>query len=65
MQRAILTYVGLYGSGLFNFGSYVNLPTSFAETNYSLPCQSSETFRPYNYTAGWVWLPTDTDLEPD
>ena len=21
------TYVGLYGSGLFNFGSYVNLPT--------------------------------------
>ena len=24
------TYVGLYGSGLFNFGYYVNLPTLFA-----------------------------------
>ena len=24
------TYVGLYGSGLFNFRSYVNLPTLFA-----------------------------------
>ena len=23
------TYVGLYGSGLFNFGSYVSLPTLF------------------------------------
>ena len=24
------TYVGLYGSGLFNFGSYISLPTLFA-----------------------------------
>ena len=24
------TYVGLYGSGLFNFRSYINLPTLFA-----------------------------------
>ena len=24
------TYVGLYGSGLFSFGSYVSLPTLFA-----------------------------------
>ena len=23
------TYIGLYGSGLFNFRSYVNLPTLF------------------------------------
>ena len=23
------TYVGLYGTGLLNFGSYVNLPTLF------------------------------------
>ena len=26
---SVSTYVGLYGSGLFNFGSYVNLPTLF------------------------------------
>ena len=25
----VSTYVGLYGSGLFNFGSYVTLPTLF------------------------------------
>ena len=25
--RGVSTYVGLYGSGLFNFGSYANLPT--------------------------------------
>ena len=23
------TYIGLYGSGLFNFGCYINLPTLF------------------------------------
>ena len=27
LYSGVSTYVGLYGSGLFNFGSYVNLPT--------------------------------------
>ena len=26
LYSSVSTYVGLYGSGLFNFGSYVNLP---------------------------------------
>ena len=26
----VSTCIGLYGSGLFNFGCYVNLPTLFA-----------------------------------
>ena len=30
MYFALSTCVGLYGSGLFNFGSYVSLPTLFA-----------------------------------
>ena len=28
--RGVGTYVGLYGSGFFNFGSYVSFPTLFA-----------------------------------
>ena len=27
LYSSVSTYVGLYGSGLFNFGSYVSLPT--------------------------------------
>ena len=30
LYSGVSTYVGLYGSGLFNFRSYVNLPTLFA-----------------------------------
>ena len=30
LYSGVSTYVGLYGSGLFNFGSYVSLPTLFA-----------------------------------
>ena len=30
LYRSVSTYVGLYGSGLFNCGSYVSLPTLFA-----------------------------------
>ena len=30
LYSSVSTYVGLYGSGLFNFGSYVSLPTLFA-----------------------------------
>ena len=30
LYSGVNTYVGLYGSGLFNFWSYVNLPTLFA-----------------------------------
>ena len=30
MFYSVSAYVGLYGSGLFNFGSYVSLPTLFA-----------------------------------
>ena len=30
LYSSVSTYVGLYGSGLFNFRSYVNLPTLFA-----------------------------------
>ena len=29
LYSGVSTYVGLYGSGLFNFGSYVDLPTYF------------------------------------
>ena len=29
LYSGVSTYVGLYGSGLFNFGSYVSLPTLF------------------------------------
>ena len=36
------TYVGLYGSGLFNFGSYVNLQTLFAYfLGFDIPTSSS------------------------
>ena len=30
LYRGVSTYVGLYGSGSFNFGSYVSFPTLFA-----------------------------------
>ena len=30
LYSGVSTYVGLYGSGLFNLGSYVSLPTLFA-----------------------------------
>ena len=30
LYSSVSTYVGLYGSALFNFMSYVNLPTLFA-----------------------------------
>ena len=30
LYSGVRTYLGLYGSGLFNFWSYVNLPTLFA-----------------------------------
>ena len=30
LYSGVSTYVGLYGSGLFNFGSYVSLPTLVA-----------------------------------
>ena len=30
LYSGVSTYVGLYGSGLFNFGSYDNLPNFFA-----------------------------------
>ena len=30
LYSGVSTYVGLYGSGLFNFRSYVSLPTLFA-----------------------------------
>ena len=30
LYNSVSTYVGLYGSGLFIFGSYVSLPTLFA-----------------------------------
>ena len=30
LYSGVSTYVGLYGSGLFNFRSYINLPTLFA-----------------------------------
>ena len=30
LYSSVSTYVGLYGSGVFNLGSYVSLPTLFA-----------------------------------
>ena len=40
LYSSVSTYVGLYGSGLFNFGSYVNLPTMFWVLTSLLPTSS-------------------------
>ena len=42
LYSGVSTYVGLYGSGLFNFRSYVNLPTLFAcFLGFDIPTSSS------------------------
>ena len=41
LKTKCCTYVGLYGSGLFNFGCYVNLPTLFAYfSSFDIPTSS-------------------------
>ena len=51
-----------------HYQSNSDLSEAFSETNYRYPARVSthhlflqtitKNFRPYNYTSGWVWLPT-------